>query len=144
MTETAPHFLELRDVSKNYGGVVALDRVTFACNRGTIHAILGENGAGKSTLIKIVAGVVQPTQGQMVLEGKPATFSHPIDANAAGVVCVFQELSLLPTLSVAENIGRDRQGAGEEPAPADPGRGHVGPDQRRRREGEAHPGQAAR
>src|SRR5882757_1496216 len=100
-----PPFLQLRDVSKNYGGVVALDRVTFACDRGTIHAVLGENGAGKSTLIKIVAGVVQPTRGEILLEGNRVTFGHPIEANAAGVVCVFQELSLLPTLSVAENIG---------------------------------------
>ena len=105
MTDQAAPFLELRDVSKNYGGVVALDRVTFACDRGAIHAILGENGAGKSTLIKIVAGVVQPTQGSTLLEGKPVAFAHPIEANAAGVVSVFQELSLMPTLSVAENIG---------------------------------------
>jgi ribose transport system ATP-binding protein len=104
MTENAP-FLQLRNVSKNYGGVRALDRVTFACDRGTIHAILGENGAGKSTLIKIISGVVQPTQGELLLEGKAVSFGHPMEANAAGVVCVFQELSLLPTLSVAENIG---------------------------------------
>src|SRR5258708_16432613 len=98
MTEmAAPHFLELRNVSKNYGGVVALDRVTFGCDRGTIHAILGENGAGKSTLIKIISGVVQPTQGEMLLEGKPVKFGHPVDANAAGGACIFQELSLLPT-----------------------------------------------
>src|SRR5438445_2050127 len=101
----APPFLELKNVSKNYGGVVALDRVTFSCRTGSIHAILGENGAGKSTLIKIVSGVVKPNVGEMLLEGKAVSFSHPVEANAAGVVCVFQELSLLPTLSVAENIG---------------------------------------
>jgi len=106
MTESAtPPFLQLRDVSKNYGGVVALDRVNVSCSRGTIHAILGENGAGKSTLIKIIAGVVQPNTGELLLEGKPMTFHHPVEANAAGIVCVFQELSLMPTLSVAENIG---------------------------------------
>ncbi|HEX3698320.1 MAG TPA: sugar ABC transporter ATP-binding protein [Polyangia bacterium] len=105
METGATHFLELRNVSKNYGGVVALDRVNFGCDPGTIHAILGENGAGKSTLIKIIAGVVQPTQGEMLLQGQAVKFGHPVDANAAGVVCVFQELSLLPTLSVAENIG---------------------------------------
>jgi ribose transport system ATP-binding protein len=98
-------FLHLRNVSKHYGGVVALDRVTFSCDTGKIHAILGENGAGKSTLIKIISGVVQPNEGELLLEGKPRTFGHPVEANAAGVVCVFQELSLLPTLSVAENIG---------------------------------------
>jgi ribose transport system ATP-binding protein len=101
----ASPFLQLRNVSKHYGGVVALDRVNFSCDAGKIHAILGENGAGKSTLIKIISGVVQPNEGELLLEGKPRTFGHPVEANAAGVVCVFQELSLLPTLSVAENIG---------------------------------------
>jgi ribose transport system ATP-binding protein len=106
MNETAaPPFLQLRNVSKQYGGVVALDRVNFSCDAGKIHAILGENGAGKSTLIKIISGVVQPNEGELLLEGRPRTFGHPVEANAAGVVCVFQELSLLPTLSVAENIG---------------------------------------
>src|SRR5258706_4010758 len=106
MNEPAsPPFLHLRSVSKHYGGVVALDRVWFSCDTGKIHAILGENGAGKSTLIKIIAGVVEPTEGELLLEGKQMTFEHPVEANAAGVVCVFSELSLLPTLSVAENIG---------------------------------------
>jgi ribose transport system ATP-binding protein len=105
MNDPAASFLQLRNVSKHYGGVVALDRVTFSCDTSKIHAILGENGAGKSTLIKIISGVVQPNEGEVVLEGKPRTFTHPVEANAAGVVCVFQELSLLPTLSVAENIG---------------------------------------
>jgi ribose transport system ATP-binding protein len=105
MASPAAPFLELENVSKHYGGVVALDRVNFSCEKGTIHAILGENGAGKSTLIKIVSGVVQPNEGQLLLEGRPMTFRHPVEANAAGVVCVFQELSLLPTLSVAENLG---------------------------------------
>src|SRR5882672_8226652 len=98
-------FLRLRNVSKHYGGVVALDRVTFSCRTGSIHAILGENGAGKSTLIKIISGVVQPDEGELLLEGKPMTFRHPVEANAAGVVCVFQELSLLPTLSIVQNLG---------------------------------------
>src|SRR6266849_673150 len=92
-------FLYLRNISKRYGGVVALDRVTVSCDTGKIHAILGENGAGKSTLIKIISGVVQPDDGELLLEGRPMTFGHPVEANAAGVVCVFQELSLLPTLS---------------------------------------------
>ena len=84
-----PPFLELRNVSKHYGGVVALDQVTFSCDTGKIHAILGENGAGKSTLIKIIAGVVQPNEGQLLLEGKAMTFGHPVEANGHGVVCVF-------------------------------------------------------
>jgi ribose transport system ATP-binding protein len=100
-----PPFLELRDVAKRYGGVTALDSVDFSCTSGTIHAILGENGAGKSTLIKVVAGAVQPNAGEILLEGKQVAFSHPLEANRAGIVCIFQELSLMPTLSVAQNIG---------------------------------------
>ena len=100
----APAFWQMRGVSKHYGGVVALDQVDFACGRGLIHAVLGENGAGKSTLIKIIAGVVQPSAGELQLEGRPVVFPSPIDANQAGIVCIFQELSLMPDLSVADNI----------------------------------------
>lgn len=96
--------LELSQTSKRYGGVRALESVDFACSAGSIHAILGENGAGKSTLIKIVSGVVQPDSGSMRLDGQDVRFANPAAANAAGVVCVFQELSLMPDLSVADNI----------------------------------------
>ncbi len=99
-----PAYLEMRGISKNYGGVHALTDVDFAARRGSIHAVLGENGAGKSTLIKIVSGVVAPTRGTMSLDGAPATFGSPLEANAAGIVCIFQELSLMPDLSVADNI----------------------------------------
>ena len=71
---------------------------------GQIHAILGENGAGKSTLIKIMAGVVAPDEGRMLLEGREVAFASPAAANQAGIVCIFQELSLIPDLSVADNI----------------------------------------
>ena len=71
---------------------------------GHIHAILGENGAGKSTLIKIMAGVVEPDEGRMLLEGREVTFDLAAAANHAGIVCIFQELSLIPDLSVADNI----------------------------------------
>ena len=92
-------------ISKRYGGVRALEGVDFACERGKIHAVLGENGAGKSTLIKIIAGVVQPDAGSMRLRRTPTSASPtPAAANAAGVVCIFQELSLMPDLSVADNI----------------------------------------
>ncbi|MGH6942921.1 MAG: sugar ABC transporter ATP-binding protein [Geminicoccaceae bacterium] len=94
----------MEGVTKRYGGVVALDRVDFLCGRGAIHAVLGENGAGKSTLIKIIAGVVAPTEGRMFLEGREARFATPIVARRAGIVSVFQELSLMPDLSVADNI----------------------------------------
>src|SRR3712207_6247523 len=97
-------FFSLDNVSKRYGGVHALRDVDFACSRGSIHAVLGENGAGKSTLMKIMAGVVQPDEGRMVLEGIPVTFPNPLAANRAGIVCIFQELSLMPELTVADNI----------------------------------------
>ena len=96
--------LELHDISKRYGGVRALERARFACAPGRIHALLGENGAGKSTLIKVMTGVVQPDEGRIVLQGQERRFAHPQEAVNAGVACIFQELSLMPDLSVADNI----------------------------------------
>ncbi|WP_137109136.1 sugar ABC transporter ATP-binding protein [Rhodobacter sp. SY28-1] len=96
--------IDLRGISKSYAGIRALEGVDFAAQRGSVHAILGENGAGKSTLIKIISGVVQPDAGEMRLKGQPVRFSTPSAATAQGVVCMFQELSLIPDLSVADNI----------------------------------------
>lgn len=96
--------LKLQGVSKNYGGVHALRETDFECEAGRIHAVLGENGAGKSTLMKILAGVVQPNTGRIWLEGKEVSLKTPVDAMLEGVVCIFQELSLVPDLSVADNI----------------------------------------
>jgi ribose transport system ATP-binding protein len=97
-------FLRLSGVHKRYGGVTALDGVDFTCRQGSIHAVLGENGAGKSTLIKIIAGAVQPDSGHMEVAGRRVHFADPLDAVKHGFVCIFQELSLLPDLSVADNI----------------------------------------
>src|SRR5499427_7683644 len=96
--------LEMRGVSKRYGGVRALEDADLTIEAGRIHAVLGENGAGKSTLIKIMAGVVAPDEGRMLLDGAPVVFASPADAQAAGIACIFQELSLIPDLSVADNI----------------------------------------
>jgi ribose transport system ATP-binding protein len=96
--------LELIDIAKRYGGVRALEHAQFACAPGRIHALLGENGAGKSTLIKIMAGVVRPDAGRILLGGAERRFAHPKEAVAAGIACIFQELSLMPSLSVADNI----------------------------------------
>ncbi|AZL60003.1 sugar ABC transporter ATP-binding protein [Tabrizicola piscis] len=101
---TSTPIVDLSGVSKSYAGIRALEAVDFAAQRGSVHAILGENGAGKSTLIKIIAGVVSPDAGEMRLAGKPVRFANPSAANAQGVVCMFQELSLIPDLSVADNI----------------------------------------
>ena len=94
----------MEGVSKRYGGVRALEKADLDVASGRIHAILGENGAGKSTLIKIMAGVVSPDEGRMMLDGRDVSFASPAAANAAGIVCIFQELSLIPDLSVADNI----------------------------------------
>jgi len=94
----------MQAVSKRYGGVRALQAADLSVEPGRIHAILGENGAGKSTLIKVMAGVVAADEGRMLLDGAPVTFTSPAAANAAGIVCVFQELSLVPDLSVADNL----------------------------------------
>ncbi|MBD9498797.1 sugar ABC transporter ATP-binding protein [Ensifer sp. ENS01] len=103
MESGAPLF-RMEGISKRYGGVRALENAELSVRTGAIHAVLGENGAGKSTLIKIMAGVVAADEGQMTLDGQPVTFASPAAANAAGIACVFQELSLIPELSVADNI----------------------------------------
>jgi ribose transport system ATP-binding protein len=103
MEGLAPLF-RMEGISKRYGGVRALLEADIEVKAGRVHAILGENGAGKSTLIKIMSGVVPPDEGRMLLEGREVRFSNPAAANAAGIVCIFQELSLIPDLSVADNI----------------------------------------
>jgi ribose transport system ATP-binding protein len=97
-------FLELKEITKHFGGITALNNVDFSCDRHSIHAILGENGAGKSTLIKIISGVFKADSGQMRLDGQEVSYGSPLEAAESGIVCVFQELSLMPDLSVAENI----------------------------------------
>ncbi len=96
--------VELRGISKSFAGAKALESVDFSCNSGSTHAILGENGAGKSTLIKIISGVLRPDTGEVRLDGDPIRFRSPAEAAKAGVVCIFQELSLMPDLTVADNI----------------------------------------
>jgi len=100
----AEPLFRMEGVSKRYGGVRALEKAELTVHAGRIHAILGENGAGKSTLIKIMAGVIAPDEGRMTIEGRQVSFASPAAANAAGIACIFQELSLIPDLSVADNI----------------------------------------
>ncbi len=96
--------LEARLVNKRFGNTIALNNATFVCQPGSIHALLGENGAGKSTLIKIIAGVVSPDSGTIQIDGHVSTIKSPAQAAQHGIVPVFQELSLLPDLTIAENI----------------------------------------
>jgi len=102
--ESQVPLLRMEGISKRYGGVRALEKADLEVRTGRVHAILGENGAGKSTLIKIMSGVVAPDEGRMLLDGHQVNFQNPAAANAAGIVCIFQELSLIPDLSVADNI----------------------------------------
>ena len=104
MDRAAVPLFRMQGIAKRYGGVVALDDARLECRQGRIHAVLGENGAGKSTLIKIMAGVVQPDAGAMEIDGAPVSFRTPAEATKAGIACIFQELSLLPDLTVADNI----------------------------------------
>jgi ABC-type sugar transport system ATPase subunit len=99
-----PPALEIRNVSKRFLAVQALDNVSLRLDGGEILAVVGENGAGKSTLIKILSGAVRPDAGDFLLDGKPAAIANPRDAERHGISTVYQEFNLLPTLSVAENL----------------------------------------
>jgi len=96
--------LELRRVTKQYRGVAAIANVDFALRTGEVHAIVGENGAGKSTMTKIMAGVTTPSGGEVLFDGKPVSFATPRAALNAGVAMVFQENSLVPSMTVAQNV----------------------------------------
>jgi len=96
--------LELRNVTKEYRGFPAIADVTIALEGARVHAILGENGAGKSTLTKMMAGAVTPSSGEILLDGKPVVFSSPGEALKQGIAMVFQETSLVPSLTVAQNL----------------------------------------
>jgi simple sugar transport system ATP-binding protein len=102
--------VEVKNVTKEYRGIPAIKNVSMTLNKGEVHALLGENGAGKSTLTKMIAGVVAPTAGEICFEGRPIQFSNPLEALSAGIAMVFQETSLVPSLTVAQNIylGREK------------------------------------
>ena len=98
------YILTLKNITKEFPGVKALDDVTINIERGTIHGLVGENGAGKSTLIKVLAGIYRPNKGEIILDGKPCRFNSPIEARRAGISVVHQEIKLAEPLSVAENM----------------------------------------
>ena len=101
--------LELRGIGKTFPGVVALSGVDFTVRAGEIHALLGENGAGKSTLIKVLTGVHPADTGEIRLAGQVIRPCAPKDAERLGISTVYQEVNLVPSLSVAENITLGRQ-----------------------------------
>jgi ribose transport system ATP-binding protein len=102
--QPGPALLQLSAITKTFGGVAALRGVDFSLTAGEIHGLVGENGAGKSTLMKIIAGVHADYQGEMRLHGRLVHFASPRDARAGGIGMVHQELSVVPGLSVAENV----------------------------------------
>ena len=106
---TAPPVLELRDVRKSFGPIEVLHGVDFALHPGEVHALIGENGAGKSTIMKILGGFLDPTSGQVLLDGRPAPYASGAAAEAAGVVVIHQEFNLAPDLTVTENIWLGRE-----------------------------------
>ena len=101
--------LEMRDIVKEFAGVRVLDGVHFSLESGEVHALVGENGAGKSTLMKILGGVYRAEGGEVLLHGKSQNFTSPRAAAQAGIAIIHQELSLVPTMSVAENLLLGRQ-----------------------------------
>ncbi|MFH1115874.1 MAG: sugar ABC transporter ATP-binding protein [Pseudomonadota bacterium] len=102
--ESCRFALEMQGIAKSFGPVKALQDVTLRVRKGTVHALVGENGAGKSTLMKILSGVLRPDAGTIVREGTTCAWKHPSDSLAAGVAMIYQELSLAPDLTIAENV----------------------------------------
>lgn len=98
------NFLQMNNITKRFPGVVALSNVGFTLRRGEVHALLGENGAGKSTLMKILSGVYQPDEGEIIFEGKSVKFASPLEAQLLGITIIHQEFNLFPDLTVEENI----------------------------------------
>ena len=105
----APPFLQLEGIVKRFPGVVALNGVSLEVRAGETHALLGENGAGKSTLIKTIAGVYHPDAGEIRVDGRPARIRNPHDAQALGISTIYQEFTLAPDMSVAENVFLGRE-----------------------------------
>lgn len=96
--------MELREITKRYPGVLALDGVSIGFEAGEVHAVVGENGAGKSTLMKVMAGAIRPDAGELWFEGTRYEHMSPQLAHRLGIEIVYQEFNLLPSLTVAENL----------------------------------------
>jgi fructose transport system ATP-binding protein len=101
--------LRAREISKRFGGVVALDDVGIDVRAGEITGLVGDNGAGKSTLIKALSGAIQPDAGELLMEGQPVRFANPLDARRHGIETVYQDLAVAPALDIAENLYLGRE-----------------------------------
>jgi simple sugar transport system ATP-binding protein len=96
--------IEMKNIEKHFGSVIALAGVSLDVLPGECHCLLGDNGAGKSTFIKTMSGVHKPTRGQIVFEGQPMNFDRPRDAIASGIATVYQDLAMIPLMSVSRNF----------------------------------------
>ena len=105
----AEYVVELKHVTKRFPGVVAMRDMHIQIKPGEIHGLIGENGAGKSTLIKVLTGVHIPEEGEIFIDGRKVSFSNPVQAREAGIACVYQELNIVPMLSVVDNIYMGRK-----------------------------------
>lgn len=108
MTTRTP-MIEMRNVSKHFGSVIAISDISMKVYSGEVMCLLGDNGAGKSTLIKTLSGVHQPTHGEMLLDGEPARFKSPAYALDAGIATVFQDLAMVPLMSITRNFFMGRE-----------------------------------
>ena len=105
----ASYILELKDVVKTFGGVIALNGAQFQLKKGEVHALMGENGAGKSTFIKVITGVHKPDSGTILLDNKEVTFKSTVDSEKLGIAAIYQHVTAFPDLSVTENIFMGRE-----------------------------------
>ena len=104
MTSSAAPIIQMKNIEKHFGSVIALSGVSVDVLPGECHCLLGDNGAGKSTFIKTMSGVHKPTKGEIVFDGKPMNFENPRDSIAAGIATVYQDLALIPLMSVSRNF----------------------------------------
>ena len=109
MSQANQPLLEMVDIEKHFGAVIALAGVSIAVYPGECHCLLGDNGAGKSTFIKTMSGVHKPTKGKMLVEGKEVVFQSPRDAMEAGIATVYQDLAMIPLMSVTRNFWMGRE-----------------------------------
>jgi simple sugar transport system ATP-binding protein len=107
--DAEPPLIEVRNLVKHFGPVVALAGVSLTVRVGEVHCLVGDNGAGKSTLIKTLSGVYRPTAGDLLFEGKPVSFSSPREALDLGIATVFQDLAMIPLLSITRNFFMGRE-----------------------------------
>jgi simple sugar transport system ATP-binding protein len=108
-SDTGAPLIDIRDLVKHFGHVIALNGVSLTVNAGEVHCLLGDNGAGKSTLIKTLSGVHPPTSGEFLVEGRHVRFASPRDALDAGIATVYQDLAMIPLMSVTRNFFMGRE-----------------------------------